>query len=104
MIKTSAPGKISLFGENAVVYGEAAIATAIDRRLYVTACELDDPKIVVESKTTGNSFESSLHGPSTEPLVKIIQTALKKVKLNPAMQRDRPVKVWVSIPVVFKLK
>ncbi len=30
--------------------------------------------------------------------------AIKNVKWKPAMQRDRPVKVWVAIPVVFKLK
>ena len=30
--------------------------------------------------------------------------AIKSVKWKPAMQRDRPVKVWVAIPVVFKLK
>ncbi len=30
--------------------------------------------------------------------------ALMKVKWKPAMQRDLPVKVWVSIPVHFKLK
>jgi protein TonB len=30
--------------------------------------------------------------------------AIKKVKWKPAMQRDRAVKVWVAIPVVFKLK
>lgn len=30
--------------------------------------------------------------------------AIKKTKWKPALQRDKPVKVWVSIPVVFKLK
>lgn len=30
--------------------------------------------------------------------------AIKKVKWKPAMQRDKPVKVWISIPVVFQLK
>ncbi len=30
--------------------------------------------------------------------------AIKKTKWKPAMQRDKPVKVWVSIPVIFKLK
>ncbi len=29
--------------------------------------------------------------------------AIKKAKWNPAMQRDKPVKVWVAIPVVFRL-
>lgn len=30
--------------------------------------------------------------------------AIKSVKWKPAMQRDKPVKVWVAIPVIFKLK
>jgi protein TonB len=30
--------------------------------------------------------------------------AIKSVKWKPAMQRDKPVKVWVSIPVFFMLK
>ena len=30
--------------------------------------------------------------------------AIKKTKWKPALQRDKPVKVWVSIPVIFKLK
>ena len=30
--------------------------------------------------------------------------AIKKVRWNPAMQRDKPVKVWVAIPVIFRLK
>lgn len=30
--------------------------------------------------------------------------AIKKVKWKPAYQRDKPVTVWVAIPVVFKLK
>jgi len=36
MITCSAPGKIFLFGEHAVVYGKTAIACAIDLRAYVT--------------------------------------------------------------------
>lgn len=35
MTTASAPGKIILFGEHAVVYGRPAVATAIDKRIYV---------------------------------------------------------------------
>ncbi|MCK5149243.1 energy transducer TonB [bacterium] len=31
-------------------------------------------------------------------------TAVTKTKWKPAMQRDQPVKVWVMVPVIFKLK
>ncbi|MFB0515439.1 MAG: TonB family protein [Candidatus Neomarinimicrobiota bacterium] len=30
--------------------------------------------------------------------------AIKRTRFKPAKQRDRPVGVWISIPVNFKLK
>lgn len=44
----SAPGKLMLFGEHAVVYGYPCIVTAISERLFVTNSESDDG-----SKDTG---------------------------------------------------
>ncbi len=35
MITVSAPGKLMLFGEHAVVYGYPCLVTAVDKRLYV---------------------------------------------------------------------
>jgi len=37
MVTSSAPGKVYLFGEHAVVYGEPAVPCAIERRARVTA-------------------------------------------------------------------
>ncbi|WGI17311.1 mevalonate kinase [Methanonatronarchaeum sp. AMET-Sl] len=49
MIKFSAPGKVYLFGEHAVVYGEPALACAIDERVFVTVEERSDNVIKVFS-------------------------------------------------------
>jgi len=45
MIKVSAPGKVHLIGEHAVVYGEPAIIAAIGKRCYVEAEEASDVRI-----------------------------------------------------------
>ena len=42
MVTSSAPGKVYLFGEHAVVYGEPAVPCAIERRVHVTATEIDE--------------------------------------------------------------
>lgn len=36
-IEVSAPGKLMIFGEHAVVYGHPCIVTAVDQRIYLTA-------------------------------------------------------------------
>ena len=42
MVTSSAPGKVYLFGEHAVVYGEPAVPCAIERRARVRVEERDD--------------------------------------------------------------
>ncbi|MEF8807243.1 mevalonate kinase [Natronomonas sp.] len=49
MTTSSAPGKVYLFGEHAVVYGEPAVPCAIERRARVTAEERDDDRVRVEA-------------------------------------------------------
>ncbi len=49
MAKASAPGKIIFFGEHAVVFGEPAIAGAIDKRIYVSAEETRAGKLEISS-------------------------------------------------------
>jgi mevalonate kinase len=49
MTVSSAPGKVYLFGEHAVVYGEPAVPCAIERRARVTARERDDGRLRVDA-------------------------------------------------------
>ncbi|MFB6254919.1 MAG: mevalonate kinase [Halobacteriaceae archaeon] len=50
MVTVSAPGKVYLFGEHAVVYGEPAVPCAISRRATVTVRERDDNSLIVNAK------------------------------------------------------
>jgi len=47
--KASAPGKIILFGEHFVVYGIKAILCAINKRVSITAEEILEKKIIINS-------------------------------------------------------
>jgi len=50
MVTASAPGKLYLFGEHAVVYGEPAVAAAIDRRATVTVEAREDDHLRVDAE------------------------------------------------------
>ena len=47
--KSSAPGKVILFGEHFVVHGIKAILCAINKRIFVTAETIDEEKIIINS-------------------------------------------------------
>lgn len=61
MVQASAPGKCILFGEHAVVYGQPAVAVAIDQRMSVSL-ELND-----DWRIDGMSFHPQKH-PHVEAL------------------------------------
>ncbi|WP_135534143.1 mevalonate kinase [Halostella pelagica] len=50
MVTSSAPGKVYLFGEHAVVYGEPAVPCAIERRARVTVEQRSDSKLRVHAE------------------------------------------------------
>lgn len=58
MIKASAPGKVHLIGEHAVVYGEPAIIAAIGRRIWVEVEKHD--KVRVNDRNQSMEEEWSL--------------------------------------------
>ncbi len=50
MVTASAPGKVYLFGEHAVVYGEPAVPCAIELRAQVTAERREDDRLRVHAE------------------------------------------------------
>jgi mevalonate kinase len=50
MVVASAPGKVILFGEHAVVYDKLGIACTIDKRCYVRISSFNQKKVIIESK------------------------------------------------------
>jgi len=49
MIKVSAPGKLMLFGEHAVVHNRPCIVASVDHRISVLLKKRDDKKIILEA-------------------------------------------------------
>ncbi len=52
MVTASAPGKIILFGEHAVVYGEPSLAGAIGKRTFVNLEKRSDGNITINSNVS----------------------------------------------------
>jgi len=78
-----------------LVYPEIARKAGVEGRVLVYA-QIDEKGNVVRTKVM-----KSL-GPNGCDEAAV--SAIGAVKWKPAMQRDRPVKVWVMVPVDFKLK
>ena len=53
IVKTSAPGKLMLFGEHSVVFGHPCIVTAVDRRLSITVEENGEDIFVLDAPDLG---------------------------------------------------
>jgi mevalonate kinase len=67
MTVSSAPGKVYLFGEHAVVYGEPAVPCAIERRATVTVEAREDDHIRVESNDLSlDGFTVEYSGPADD--------------------------------------
>ncbi|MFB6150908.1 MAG: mevalonate kinase [Haloarculaceae archaeon] len=78
MVTASAPGKVYLFGEHAVVYGEPAVPCAIERRARVTADRTDDGDLTIHAEDLSlDGFTIEYEGgPSGRPDVDVSQSLL----------------------------
>ncbi len=81
--------------QRALKYPEIARKAGIEGRVIVQV------QISVKGRVVNAKVIKSLgHSGCDEAAIK----AIKTVKWKPALQRDKPVEVWVAIPVIFKLK
>lgn len=79
--KASAPGKVILFGEHFVVYGVKAILCAINKRITVTAEEIDERKISIKSNIGELELEPNKPiGEINSPLKPFYYLANKKIQ------------------------
>ena len=95
MPTSTAPGKVYLFGEHAVVYGEPAVPCAVERRAAVTVEARDDDRVVVEaSDLTLDGFTVTFDGstadadPELDVPTRLVQSATGYVEEAVAQARD----------------
>jgi mevalonate kinase len=95
MIKASAPGKVILFGEHAVVYGEPSLAGAINKRVFV-GMKKSKGKITMASGGKKESFSlNDISSPSKFPYVKkAIELTFEKLEKQTGLE----IKISSEIP------
>jgi len=94
MTVSSAPGKVYLFGEHAVVYGEPAVPCAIERRAWVTVEQREDSRLRVHADDLSlNGFTVEYSGatgetPDVDVAESLIQAAMGYVDAAVRQARD----------------
>ena len=100
-MKASAPGKIILFGEHAVVYGRAALAVPVTQvQAEVEVIGSDDPGIWIEAQDIG--LQAELKSLAMDhPLAAVLHNVLFALGIDP--YPDLRVRIRSSIPVASGL-
>lgn len=81
-VKVSAPGKLMLFGEHAVVYGYPCIVTAVDQRIEVTVETVDKDILEINAPDVGfgayvKRLNSLSKGENVPKEVVFVETAVR---------------------------
>ncbi|EGT54707.1 CBN-MVK-1 protein [Caenorhabditis brenneri] len=90
----SAPGKIILFGEHAVVYGRTAIAGSIDLRTYVSLYTSADGRIYLSLPDLG--VEKTW-------MLKDLLKAADRLATEYPIEEDQPPSLEILVPIARKL-
>jgi mevalonate kinase len=101
MTHASAPGKIILFGEHAVVYGRPALAVPVTQvRAEVEVVEAARPGIWIDAPNVGLHAELNTL-PSDHPVASVIHNFLFLSRLSPFP--DLEIRITSTIPVASGL-
>ena len=93
-VKVSAPGKLMLFGEHAVVYGRPCIVTAVDQRIFVYITKTNNDQIIINAPevNVGNySIKTSELGEIEYPkelrfVIKSVENFYKKYNISSGLK------------------
>ncbi|MFB6080010.1 MAG: mevalonate kinase [Haloferacaceae archaeon] len=93
MSVSSAPGKVYLFGEHAVVYGKPAVPCAVERRATVTVEERADGHVVVHAEDLSLdgftvAYDGSIGEPDVDAPTPLVEAATGYVDEAVAQARD----------------
>lgn len=100
MVTASAPGKIILFGEHAVVYGEPSLAGAIGKRTFVNLEKRGDGKITINSNVPPHYISVSLDELKSEKgfpyVVKAIELSFERIGKQSGLSIEIPSEIPVA--------